>query len=127
MKKTVFTDLAPKAIGPFSQAIEVESSKMLFSSGNIALDPETMDIVGNTAGEQCTQVMENLKQVLAGAGADFSNIVKTTIYLKDMNDFAEINEVYASYFESDPPARTTIEVSRLPMDVRIEIEAIAYL
>lgn len=127
MKEIISTDMAPKAIGPYSQAVNIKCSNLLFISGNIALDSQTMKIVGDTPAEQCIQVMENIKQVLLSAKASFSNIVKTTIYLKDMNNFAEINEVYSTYFEGDFPARVTIEVSRLPMDVLVEIDAIAYL
>jgi len=127
MKEIISTEMAPKAIGPYSQAVKIKCSNLLFISGNIALDSKTMKIVGETPVEQCKQVMENLKNVLAGGGADFSNVVKTTIYLKDMNNFAEVNEVYSSYFESNFPARVTVEVSRLPMDVLVEIDAVAYL
>jgi 2-iminobutanoate/2-iminopropanoate deaminase len=127
MKEVISTDMAPKAIGPYSQAVKIKCSNLLFVSGNIPLNPNTMKIVGDSAAEQCRQVMENMKQVLAEGGAEYSNVVKTTIYLKDMNDFAQINEVYASYFESNPPARATVEVSRLPMDVMIEIDAIAII
>lgn len=127
MKEVISTDKAPQAIGPYSQAVKVKCSNLLFVSGNIPLDPNTMKIVGDSAAEQCHQVMENLKNVLAEAGVDFSNIVKTTIYLKDMNEFSQINEVYSKYFKEDPPARATVEVSRLPMDVMVEIDAIAFL
>ena len=127
MKKIISTDRAPAAIGPYSQAVKVDSRSMLYASGQIPLDPGTMEIVGETAAEQCRQVMKNLGQVLQAAGADFSDIVKTTIFLADMNDFGAVNEVYATYFESDPPARATVQVSRLPRDVRVEIEAVAVL
>lgn len=98
---------------------------MIFCSGQIPLDPETGEIVGTTAAEQCKQVMENLISVLAGAGVDFTTVVKTTIYLADMNDFAAVNEVYATYFEKDPPARATVQVAGLPKGARVEIDAIA--
>ena len=127
MKEIIQTNKSPKAIGPYSQAIKVSGSQMLFLSGNISLDPNTMELVGETAGEQCRQVMENISQVLKAGGADFSKVVKTTIYLADMNNFAEINEVYAGYFSEAPPARVTVEVSRLPKDVKVEIDAIAVL
>lgn len=125
MKQVVKSDKAPQAIGPYSQAIKAPNLGMLFVSGNIPLNPETMKIVGESAAEQCKQVMDNLKQVLLAGGSDLSKVVKTTIYLADMNEFASVNEVYATYFESDPPARATVEVARLPMDVKVEIDAIA--
>ncbi len=125
MKKAITTDRAPGAIGPYSQAIKIDSGKMIFCSGQIPLDPKTMEIVGETAAEQTKQVMENLLGVLAEAGVDFTTVVKTTIYLADMNDFAAVNEVYATYFKNDPPARATVQVARLPKDVKVEIDAIA--
>jgi len=127
MKQAISTDQAPAAIGPYSQAVRVQGDTMLFCSGQIALDPRTMQIVGTTAREQTKQVMKNLGAVLKEAGADFPNVVKTTIFLTDMNDFGAVNEVYASCFEESPPARATVEVSHLPKDVRVEIEAIAVL
>lgn len=125
MKNPVSTKKAPAAIGPYSQAIKAEGKTMIFCSGQIPLDPETGEIVGTTAAEQCKQVMENLISVLAGAGVDFTTVVKTTIYLADMNDFAAVNEVYATYFEKDPPARATVQVAGLPKGARVEIDAIA--
>ena len=127
MKKIIQTDSAPQAIGPYSQAVKVSSSETLYVSGNIPLDPKTMEIVGSTAAEQCTQVMKNLGEVLKAGAAEFSQIVKTTIYLTDMNDFTAVNEIYASFFSDNPPARATVEVSRLPKDVKVEIDAIAVL
>ena len=127
MKEIIQTDKAPKAIGPYSQAVKVACSRILFCSGQVALHPETGEVVGETAADQCKQVMENLRHVLIAGGADFSKVTKTTIFLTDMNDFAAVNEVYAAYFGSAPPARATVEVSRLPKDVRVEIDAIAVL
>ncbi|MFQ6007579.1 MAG: RidA family protein [Candidatus Zixiibacteriota bacterium] len=127
MKEIVTTSFAPKAIGPYSQAVKVSCGTILFCSGQIALDPKTMEVVGTTAADQCRQVMENLGAVLKQAGATFADVVKTTIYLADMNDFAAVNDVYASYFKTDPPARATVQVARLPKDVKVEIEAIAVL
>lgn len=127
MKEIVKTDKAPAAIGPYSQAVKISGGTMIFVSGVIPLNPQTMQIVGKTAGEQCKQVMDNMAQVLAAAGADFSNVVKTTIFLLDMNDFASVNEMYATYFDVEPPARATVQVSRLPKDVKVEIEAIAVI
>lgn len=125
MKKPVNTDTAPAALGPYSQAMLASGKSFLFCSGQIALDPATGQLVGDSAADQCRQVMENLKAVLIAAGADLSNVVKTTIFLADMADFGAVNEVYGSYFESDPPARATVEVSRLPRDARVEIEVLA--
>lgn len=127
MKEIIKTDKAPAAIGPYSQAVKIECGTVVYCSGQIALDPETKKIVGQTAGEQCQRVMDNLGQVLAAAGADYSKIVKTTIYLASMDDFSAVNEMYATYFDSAPPARATVEVSRLPMDVKVEIDAIAVI
>lgn len=127
MREPIKTPTAPAAIGPYSQAIRVDCGKMLFCSGQIPLDPKTKEIVGQTAGEQCRQVMDNINALLTAAGADFSNVVKTTIFLADMKDFDAVNTVYATYFDSEPPARSTVEVSRLPRDVRVEIEVIAML
>lgn len=127
MKTIVQTDLAPQAIGPYSQAVKVTCAETIYVSGNIPLDPHTMEIVGNTAAEQCKQVMGNLGAVLKAGSAEYADVVKTTIYLADMNDFAAVNEVYASYFLENPPARATVEVSRLPKDVKVEIDAVAVL
>lgn len=122
--KEVFTKKAPEAIGPYSQAIV--AGDFLFASGQIGIDPETGEVVEGIEA-QTKQVMENLKAVLAEAGADFSNVVKFTIYLNSMDDFQTVNEIYGSFLEKSYPARATIEVSRLPKDVLVEIDAIAYL
>jgi 2-iminobutanoate/2-iminopropanoate deaminase len=127
MKEIITTSFAPKAIGPYSQAVKVPCGTMLFCSGQIPLDPGTMEVVGTTAADQCRQVMENLGAVLKQAGATFAKVVKTTIYLADMSDFAAVNDVYSSYFKADPPARATVQVARLPKDVKVEIDAIAVL
>ena len=127
MKQIIKTDKAPAAIGPYSQAVKVPCGTMLFCSGQIPLDPKTMEVVGTTAREQTRQVMDNLGAVLKEAGADFSNVVKTTIFLADMSDFMAVNEVYAAYFDDNPPARAAVQVARLPKDVRVEVEAIAVL
>lgn len=123
MKKIIKTPDAPLAIGPYSQA--VEAGGFLFVSGQIPLDPATGAIVPGDVKQQTKRVMENAKAVLAAAGYDMSRVVKATIYLTDMNDFALVNEVYGSYFSSDPPARATIETSRLPKDVIVEMDFIA--
>jgi 2-iminobutanoate/2-iminopropanoate deaminase len=123
MKKIVSTDRAPKAIGPYSQA--VVANGFVFVSGQIPLDPATGQIVAGGIAEQTAQVFENIKNVLAAAGSSLDQAVKTTVYLKDMGDFAPMNEVYARYFPANPPARATVEAARLPRDVRIEIDCIA--
>ena len=115
---------APKAIGPYSPALKI--GNLVFASGQIPIDPITGDIVDGDIEVQARQVLENLKAVLKPYAVDFTNIVKTTIFLKDMNDFSRVNEVYSQYFSSKFPARSCIEVSRLPKNVQIEIEAIAY-
>lgn len=125
MKQAIKTDLAPAAIGPYSQAIKVHSSSFVFCSMQIALDPQTGQLVGNTATEQCKQVMVNISGLLKASGSDFSRIVKTTIYLTDMADFVPVNEVYGSYFQQFPPARGAMQVCKLPKDAKIAIEVIA--
>ncbi len=127
-KTAISTPDAPAAIGPYSQAIR--SGDFLFTSGQIALDPATGQIVAGGIAEQTTQVFENLKAILKAAGADLSQVVKTQVFLKDMNDFAAMNAVYAGYLAPGatvPPARSTVEVARLPKDVLVEIEVIARL
>lgn len=127
MKKIVNTENAPKAIGPYNQAIIETKSGLVFTSGQIAIDPKTSDLVGITATEQTEQVMKNLQAILAQAGGSMENVVKVTLYLKDLKDFSAVNEVYARYFKVDPPARATAEVSRLPKDALVEIDMIAYV
>lgn len=121
--KPISTDNAPKAIGPYSQAIS--ASGLIFCSGQIALDPKSGNIVGATAAEQATQVMKNLAAVLEAGGSKFSQVVKTTIFLKNMADFAAVNEVYAKAMGDHRPARATIEAARLPKDALVEIDCIA--
>ena len=125
MKKIHSTDKAPAAIGPYSQA--TSHNGVLYCSGQIPLDPETMELIGDTAAEQAEQVMDNLKAVLSEAGTDFSKVLKCSIFLADMNDFGDVNEVYGARFESDPPARETVAVKTLPKNVLVEISCIAYL
>lgn len=122
-KKIVSTKNAPAPIGPYSQAVKVNG--LLFISGQIAIHPATSEIVNASIGQETQQVMENLKAVLASEGMDFSNIVKTTIFLSDMDLFAEVNNVYNSYFDSDYPARETVAVKGLPKNVNVEISMIA--
>jgi 2-iminobutanoate/2-iminopropanoate deaminase len=127
-RSIVRTAHAPGAIGPYSQAVVVpigEGKRMIFCSGQIALDPATGALVEGDVVAQTRRVMENLGAVLAAAGASFGHVVRTTIYLADMSDFAAVNEVYGERFPSDPPARATVQAARLPRDARVEIDAIA--
>ena len=123
-KKVILTQNAPQPIGPYSQAVRV--GDLLFCSGQIPLDAATGQIISSEIGAQTQKVMENLQAVLQEAGCSWENVVKTTIFLKSMNDFPKVNEVYGAYFSSNPPARSTIEVARLPKDVLVEIEMIAH-
>ncbi len=125
MKKIHATDKAPAAIGPYSQATSYNGT--LYCSGQIPLDPETMELVGETAAEQAVQVMDNLEAVLSEAGIDFSHVLKCTIFLASMDDFGAVNEVYGARFKSDPPARETVAVKTLPKNVLVEISCIAHL
>ena len=121
--KRVQTDAAPKAIGPYSQAIVAGS--FVFTAGQIPLDPETGTISGEDAAAQADRVLRNLAAVLEAAGASLATVVRTTVYLTDMNDFSAVNEVYASHFGAHAPARCTVQVSRLPAGALVEIDAIA--
>ena len=123
MKTIISTDKAPKAIGPYSQAIEVNG--MIYTSGVIPIDPATNELVTGDIKVQAEQAIGNLVALLEAAGSDAEQVVKTTVFIKDMNDFASINEIYAKYFTNNFPARSCVEVARLPKDVLIEIEAIA--
>ena len=123
MKKTVSTARAPKAIGPYSQAIV--HNGLAFLSGQIPLDPETNQLVEGDIAVQTERVLDNLKAVLEAGGGSLGSVLKTTVFLKDMSEFPKMNEVYARYFPDHPPARSTVEVARLPRDVRVEIDAIA--
>jgi 2-iminobutanoate/2-iminopropanoate deaminase len=124
-KKVIQTVRAPKAIGPYSQAIQ--AGNFLFLSGQIPLDPASGELVKGDIREQARRVLENLKGVLESQNLGMEDMVKVTIFLKDMGNFSQVNEVYGTYFPSSPPARSTVEVARLPRDVEIEIEAIAIL
>jgi 2-iminobutanoate/2-iminopropanoate deaminase len=123
MKQPITTDRGPKAIGPYSQAIQANG--FIFISGQIALDPASGKLVEGDIRVQTERVMENLKGIVEAAGSSLDKVVKTSVFLKDMNDFAAMNETYGRYFPSNPPARATVEVARLPRDVRVEIELIA--
>ena len=119
----VQTERAPAAIGPYSQAII--SGDLVFTAGQIPLDPESMQVVGEDIAEQTRRVFANLAAILEKAGASLETVIKTTVFLSDMNDFAAMNEVYAAAFGTHKPARSTVEAARLPKDVKVEIEAIA--
>src|SRR6266576_3623072 len=123
MKKIVATEKAPKAIGPYSQAIV--HNGMAYLSGQIALDPASNQLVEGDIAVQTARVLDNLTAVLAACGASLDGVVKTTVFIKDMGEFARMNEVYGRYFAINPPARSTVEAARLPRDVRVEIDAIA--
>lgn len=123
MKTVVNTDFAPQAIGPYSQAIKANG--FLFVSGQIPLDPMTGQIVYGGIESQTYQVLNNLKAILEKEGLGFENVVKTGVFLKDMEDFAAMNKIYAEYFKSEPPARACVQVAKLPRDVSVEIELIA--
>lgn len=123
--QTVHTDNAPAAIGPYSQA--VVANGFVFTAGQVPFDPQTMQLVDGDIGAQTEQVMKNLRAILQQAGADLSTVVKTTVFLKDMNDFAAMNEVYARHFGDHKPARSTVQVARLPRDASVEIECVAVL
>ncbi|USG99848.1 RidA family protein [Thermococcus argininiproducens] len=125
MKEIIFTEKAPKPIGPYSQAIKI--GNFLFISGQIPVDPESGKLVEGGIRAQTHQVLKNIKAIVEAAGGTLNNVVKVTVYLDDMDDFAEMNEVYSQYFSESKPARAAIEVSRLPKNVKIEIEAIAYI
>ncbi len=122
-RSVVRTDSAPGAIGPYSQAIS--TGDLVFCSGQIPLDPATGQVVEGSIADQTRRVLDNLSAVLTAAGTSLDRVVKTTIFLADMNDFAAVNGVYGVYFTDEPPARSTVQVARLPRDVRVEIEAIA--
>ena len=123
MKEIVATEHAPQAIGPYSQA--VRAGDLVFASGQIPIDPATKEFVAGGIAEQTEQVLKNLKAVFAAAGVRLDQIVKTTVFLADMNDFTAMNEVYGKYFAENPPARATVQAARLPRDAKVEIEAIA--
>lgn len=124
MSKTViYSNQAPEPIGPYSQAIQ--AGNLLFVSGQIAIDRNSGNLVSGSLADETHQVMKNLKAVLNAANMDFTNVVKCSIFLKDMNSFGEVNAIYGEYFNANPPARETVEVSRLPKDVRVEISCIA--
>jgi 2-iminobutanoate/2-iminopropanoate deaminase len=127
MKRPVHSPGAPGAIGPYSQAIEARGARTLWLSGQIPLDPATGELVAGDVAAQTARVMENLRAVLAAAGAGFEHVVRCTIYLADLADFARVNEVYGRAFPAEPPARATVQVAALPRGARVEIDAVAVL
>ncbi len=124
MRRIVRTDTAPGAIGPYNQAV-VASGSFLFTAGQIPLHPTNGEIVGTTIEEQTEQALKNLKAVVEAGGSSLENVIKTTVFLKDMNDFVAMNGVYQSFFSGEAPARSAVEVARLPKDVLVEIECVA--
>ncbi|HMT10641.1 MAG TPA: RidA family protein [Ignavibacteria bacterium] len=128
-KEHVYTKKAPEPIGPYSQAISIgwESQKMIYTSGQLAIDPANGNFMDGDIKAQTKQVLENLKALLESSGSGLDKVIKTTVFLRDMNEFTEMNEVYSEYFGNSKPARSTVEVARLPKDARVEIEAIAYI
>ncbi|MGC2112013.1 MAG: RidA family protein [Candidatus Korobacteraceae bacterium] len=123
MREVIATDAGPKAIGPYSQGIKANG--LIFLSGQIPLDPASQQLIEGDAATQTDRVLQNIRGVLQAAGSSLQQVVKTTVFLKNMSDFAAMNEVYGRYFTQSPPARSTVEVARLPKDVLIEIEVIA--
>jgi 2-iminobutanoate/2-iminopropanoate deaminase len=123
MREVIATDNGPKAIGPYSQAIKANG--LIFLSGQISLDPATQQLIAGDVAAQTERVLQNITGILTAAGSSLAQVVKTTVFLKSMNDFAAMNEVYGRHFTADPPARSTVEVARLPKDVLVEIDVIA--
>jgi len=123
VRETISTENAPGAIGPYSQA--VRAGNLVFCSGQIPLDPQTGEFVSDDIAEQTRQVLKNLSAVLEAAGTSLNNVVKTTVFLSDMNDFVKMNEIYAEFFGENKPARATVQAARLPRDAKVEIECIA--
>ena len=123
MREVIATEQAPKAIGPYSQAIRAQG--LIFTSGQIAIDPATAQIIAGDVSAQTDQVLKNLAAILQASGSSLEKVLRCTVFLKNMGDFAAMNEVYGRYFQQEPPARSTVEVARLPKDVLIEIDVIA--
>jgi 2-iminobutanoate/2-iminopropanoate deaminase len=125
MRETIKTPNAPAAIGPYSQGIKTAAGKMIFTAGQIALDPATGRLIEGDIAVQTRRALDNVKAILITAGAALENVVKTTVFMSDLGEFAAMNEVYATYFPANPPARSTVEVKALPRGAKVEIEAIA--
>ena len=123
MREVITTNDGPKAIGPYSQAIKANG--LVFVSGQVCLDPQTQQLINGDVAAQTERVLQNIAAILTAAGSSLSQVVKTTVFLKSMNDFVAMNEVYGRHFTADPPARSTVEVARLPKDVLVEVEVIA--
>ena len=123
MREVIATNDGPKAIGPYSQAIKAKG--LVFVSGQICLDPQTQQLINGDVSAQTERVLQNIAAILMAAGSSLSQVVKTTVFLKNMNDFVAMNEVYGRHFTADPPARSTVEVTRLPKDVLVEVDVIA--
>lgn len=123
MREVIATDQAPKAIGPYSQAIRAQG--LIFTSGQVAIDPATQQVIPGGISEQTDRVLKNLAAILQASGSALEKVLRCTVFLKNMGDFAAMNEVYARYFKQEPPARSTVEVARLPKDVLVEIDVIA--
>jgi 2-iminobutanoate/2-iminopropanoate deaminase len=123
MKEIVTTDRGPKPIGPYSQG--VKANGLLYLSGQVALDPKTNEMLAGNIRQQTERTLENIKGILEAGGSNLHHVIKTTVFLKDMNEFAQMNEVYGRYFTAAPPARSTVQVARLPKDALVEIEVIA--
>ena len=126
MKQIITTDKAPKAVGPYSQAVAIPCKELMFCAGQIPLDPTTQKMVEGDVGVQTKQALENVKGLLESAGTRLEHVVKTTVFLTTMSDFAAMNEVYTQYFPTDPPARSAVAVKELPLGAQVEIEVIAY-
>jgi 2-iminobutanoate/2-iminopropanoate deaminase len=124
-RKTIFTENAPRAVGPYSQGVKI--GEWIYLSGQIPIDPNTNQVIRGTIEEQTELVMTNAQRVLEAAGASLSNVVKVTLFISNMDEFGQINNVYATFFSSDPPARSAVQVARLPKDVGIEADMIAYM
>ena len=124
-KRIIQTDKAPAAIGPYSQGVKATAGEVLFTAGQIPMDPETGELVNGDIQVQTRRALENVKAVVEAGGSSLDNVIKVTVFLRDMNDFAAMNEVYSEYFKENPPARSAVQVARLPKDVGIEIECLA--
>ncbi len=124
-RSIIYTKNAPEPVGAYNQAVTLDAGKLIFTSGQIAINPDTNEMVTDDIDKEIRQVLDNLKAVLEAGGSDLNNIIKTTVFLKDLNDFAKLNEIYNEYFPENPPARSAVQVSKLPKDVNVEIEAIA--
>ena len=126
-KEIIYTKQAPEPIGPYSQAIKLTRQNLIYTSGQVAINPETGNIIEGDIKAQTNQVMKNIKALLEESGTTMKNVIKTTVFLKSMDEFAAMNEVYAEYFGDSKPARSTVEVARLPKDAKVEIEVIAFI